>query len=228
VSRAFRLGTSSPLSDEISSGATRKTGLTIFRQMQSPHPTEKSRFVFGGQQFVATPESTTQPDGPMRPYLFLYLAILLSTPCLAQDQHAEPSFQSKRAGMTRSQVADSPPLGSNEILLVDGVKYKTLASALAACASPGCVVYDNSPETFAANPFASLPSNVFAEVHLLRRTWITNSNIVVPNKSQLIGSGRGDAGSSGTVIQAGPCSRLRLPLCRWAARRLRWVCVSKT
>jgi hypothetical protein len=192
------------LSDEISSGATRKTGLTIFRQMQSPHPTEKSRFVFGGQQFVATPESTTQPDGPMRPYLFLYLAILLSTPCLAQDQHAEPSFQSKRAGMTRSQVADSPPLGSNEILLVDGVKYKTLASALAACASPGCVVYDNSPETFAANPFASLPSNVFAEVHLLRRTWITNSNIVVPNKSQLIGSGRGDAGSSGTVIQAGP------------------------
>jgi hypothetical protein len=140
----------------------------------------------------------------MKPYLFLYLAILLSTPCLAQNQHAEQSSQSKRMGMAHSEAADSHPFGSNEILLVDGVKYKTLASALADCAPPGCVVYDNSPETFAANPFASLPSNVFAEVHLLRRTWITNASIVVPSKSQLIGSGRGDAGSSGTVIQAGP------------------------
>src|SRR5258708_7039587 len=122
----------------------------------------------------------------MKPYIFLLLAILFSTPCFAKNQTAAPASQNKRAGIPRSQVADSLPIGSNEIIMVDGVKYKTLASALAACASPGCVVYDNSPETFEANPFSSLPSNVFAEVHLLRRTWITNGSIVVPNKSQLI------------------------------------------
>jgi hypothetical protein len=140
----------------------------------------------------------------MKPYLLLILAILQSTPCLAQDQPASPSSPSKKAGITRSESAASQPFGSNEILVVDGVKYKTLASALAACAPPGCVVYDNLPESFAVNPFASLPSNVFAEVRMLRRTWITNASIVVPNKSQLIGAGRGDAGSSGSVIQAGP------------------------
>lgn len=91
----------------------------------------------------------------------------------------------------------------NNILYVDGVKYTTLANALAACLSPGCVVYDNYPETFASNPFASLPSNVFAEVHMERQTWVTNAQIVVPNKSQLLGAGRGDANTTGTVIQAG-------------------------
>ncbi|HTC64975.1 MAG TPA: hypothetical protein VK709_19190 [Candidatus Saccharimonadales bacterium] len=140
----------------------------------------------------------------MKPYFLLFIAILLSTPCLAQDEQRGQSSQGKRSVTTRNEAADALPIGSNAILMVDGVKYKTLASSLAACAPPGCVVYDNLPETFTANPFASLPSKVFAEVHLLRRTWITNASIVVPNKSQMIGSGRGDAGSTGTVIQAGP------------------------
>lgn len=97
-------------------------------------------------------------------------------------------------------------LGANRIdnvLLVDGTRYRTLASALAVCRLPGCVVYDNFAETFTANPFSSLSANVFAEVHMMRRTWISNASIVIPNKSQLLGSGRGDAGSTGTVIQAG-------------------------
>ena len=138
----------------------------------------------------------------MKTYVFLLLAIQLSAACLAQDLNTEAPSQ--RRGTTATRPKTNFPLNSNEVLLVDGVKFKTLASALAACALPGCVVYDNSPETFAENPFASLRANVFAEVHLLRRTWITNTSIVVPNKSQLLGSGRGDAGSSGTVIQAGP------------------------
>jgi hypothetical protein len=137
----------------------------------------------------------------MKSYLLVFFAIQLATACYAQDQHTDSFSQHKGTKVSR---AKSHPFGSNDILAVDGVKYKTLASALAACALPGCVVYDNYPETFAANPFASLPSNVFAEVHLLRRTWITNVSIVVPNKSLLLGSGRGDAGSSGTVIQSGP------------------------
>ena len=137
----------------------------------------------------------------MKPYLFAFLAILLATEGYTQDQRAASFSQHKGTKVIR---ANSHPFGSNDVVSVDGAKYKTLASALAACALPGCVVYDNYPETFAANPFVSLPANIFAEVHLMRRTWITNASIIVPNKSLLLGSGRGDAGLSGTVIQSGP------------------------
>jgi hypothetical protein len=110
------------------------------------------------------------------------------------------------SGVTSYAIKNTGSMTSpsiNNILFVDGVKYATLGSALAACPVLGCVVYDNMAETFSTNPFASLPANTFAEVHLLRQTWVTNASIIVPNKSQLIGSGRGDAAATGTVIQAG-------------------------
>ena len=78
-----------------------------------------------------------------------------------------------------------------------------LATTLSSCPSLGCVVYDAVPETWNSNPFSSLPSGVTAEVHLLRGTWTTNVSIVVPNKCQLLGSGRGDVNANGTAIQAG-------------------------
>src|SRR5665213_1980715 len=113
---------------------------------------------------------------------------------------------------TEGSPAPSYGVGSRAVLAVDGVTYKSLSAALADCRLAGCIVYDSVPETFARNPFASLPPNVFAEVHLVRRTWITNASIVVPNASQLLGSGRGDAGATGTVIQAGPAFPQSTPI----------------
>lgn len=79
-----------------------------------------------------------------------------------------------------------------------------LSAALAACPTLGCMVYDyNGSETWSANPFSSLAAGVSARVYLSRQTYITNVSVVVPNKSQLIGAGRGDAAAQGTVIQAG-------------------------
>lgn len=124
-------------------------------------------------------------------------AVMLCALCLVRATFAQTS------GPRNGGVAGTFG-NSRNILVVDGTSYSTLASALAACPITGCVIYDGVPETFASNPFAALPPNAFAEVHLLRETWITNSGIIVPTKSQLYGSGRGDANAVGTVIQAGP------------------------
>src|ERR1700722_11073638 len=69
-------------------------------------------------------------------------------------------------------IGDETPKSGriDNVLFVDGEKFRTLGAALAACAMLGCVVYDNVAETFARDPFDSLPANVFAEVHLMRNT----------------------------------------------------------
>jgi len=78
----------------------------------------------------------------------------------------------------------------NGILLVDGVKHKSLAAAIAACPQT-CWIIDNFPEKLSANPFLNI-GNKSVKVTLGRGTWITDTTIVVPTKSQLEGSGRGD------------------------------------
>lgn len=135
----------------------------------------------------------------MKRSLFALFLFLLPTLCLAQS--------GTRAARNDRVSPGRDPLGLSRldnILLVDGIRYKSLSSALRACALPGCIVYDNLAETFSVDPFAALSPSVSAEVHLMRKTFVTNASISVPNKSQLIGSGRGDAATTGTVIQAGP------------------------
>ena len=88
----------------------------------------------------------------------------------------------------------------NGILLIDGKRFKSLADAVAACPQT-CWIIDNLPEKFSTNPFSAI-GNKSVQVTLGRGTWLTDTTIVVPTKSQLEGSGRGDPGFSGTVIQA--------------------------
>lgn len=61
---------------------------------------------------------------------------------------------------------------------------------------------DTYPETFTTNPFAAIGTKS-VRVTLGRGTWTTTVPIVLPTKSQMEGSGRGDGDFSGTVITAG-------------------------
>jgi hypothetical protein len=87
------------------------------------------------------------------------------------------------------------------MLSVDGVQYSQLAAAVEACPQT-CWIFDTYPETFTANPFASIGTKSI-RVTLSRGTWVTTAPIIIPTKSQLEGSGRGDGDFSGTVILAG-------------------------
>jgi hypothetical protein len=86
------------------------------------------------------------------------------------------------------------------VLLVDGHTRATLASAIADCAQ-SCWILDLYPETFYVDPFTQIGTKT-VRVTLGRGTWVTRTTITIPTKSQLEGSGRGDPGFSGTVIQA--------------------------
>jgi hypothetical protein len=88
----------------------------------------------------------------------------------------------------------------NSILSVDGAQYSQLAAAIEACPQT-CWIVDTFPETFTVNPFASIGTKSI-RVTLGRGTWITTVPIILPTKSQLEGSGRGDGDFSGTVISA--------------------------
>ena len=120
---------------------------------------------------------------------------------------ANPQSQPARVGN-----ASNPFSNNSNLLVVDGTFYSTLSAALADCPPTGCVVFDSVPEIFSSNPFKALKPDAFAEVHLLRQTWITNAEIIVPTKSQLYGAGRGDATTTGTVIQAGPAFPASTPV----------------
>lgn len=92
------------------------------------------------------------------------------------------------------------PSDLNGILFVDGVRHKSLAAAIARCPQT-CWIIDNLPEQFSNDPFTGIGSKS-VKVTLGRGTWLTSAPITIPTKSQLEGSGRGDPGFSGTVIQA--------------------------
>lgn len=92
------------------------------------------------------------------------------------------------------------PSNLNGIIFVDGTKHRSLASAIDACPQT-CWIIDSLAEKFSTDPFTNI-GNKSVKVTLGRGTWITTIPIVIPTKSQLEGSGRGDPGFSGTVIQA--------------------------
>jgi hypothetical protein len=85
-------------------------------------------------------------------------------------------------------------------MTVDGIQYSQLAAAIEACPQT-CWILDTYPETFTVNPFSSIGTKSI-RVTLGRGTWTTTVPIILPTKSQLEGSGRGDPDSSGTVITA--------------------------
>jgi hypothetical protein len=87
------------------------------------------------------------------------------------------------------------------VISVDGVQYSQLGAAIEACPQT-CWIVDTYPETFTVNPFANVGTKSI-RVTFSRGTWVTTAPIIVPTKSQLEGSGRGDGDYSGTVITAG-------------------------
>lgn len=101
------------------------------------------------------------------------------------------------------------------VLYVDGVHFTTLAGALSACAAPGCIIYDQTPEAFTSNPFASLGASTGAQVFLGPGTWTTTVSIVIPNKSTVTGMGRGF--SINTTIQAAPGFPSSTPVIQFAS-----------
>jgi hypothetical protein len=87
------------------------------------------------------------------------------------------------------------------VLFVDGVQYKTLASAYAACPAQGCYIFDTFQETLAANPFSTCQA-INANVKILLSTnIITNVPIQIKcNGTIIVGTGR--SGSVGFVAGA--------------------------
>ena len=87
----------------------------------------------------------------------------------------------------------------NNIRIVDGVKFQTIAAAIADLPSGvGGVVYSDLPETFTANPF---DPNRPVKLVLGMGTWSTDVPLTLTSNSQIVGSGRGE-GNQGTVIMA--------------------------
>lgn len=92
------------------------------------------------------------------------------------------------------------------IRFVDGVKFLTLKAAVDDCVvtnSESCIVVSTTLETFAENPFVNaLNTNKAIRVYLGMGTWDTDVCIILPQKSMIFGSGRGDTGGPGTTIRA--------------------------
>jgi hypothetical protein len=79
----------------------------------------------------------------------------------------------------------------NNIRFVDGRQFATLAAALASLPASGGIVIDTMPETFTANPFAAQIAGTAgpALVWFGQGEWTLNAQIVIPNYSQIKGSG---------------------------------------
>jgi hypothetical protein len=132
-----------------------------------------------------------------RPALLLGLCVSLFS-CAAWSQ----SMAGSQGSVPAARFPPRPqPNAQNSMLSVDGVQYSQLAAAVEACPQT-CWIFDTYPETFTANPFASIGSKS-VRVTMSRGTWVTTIPIIIPTKSQLEGSGRGDGDFSGTVILAG-------------------------
>lgn len=81
-------------------------------------------------------------------------------------------------------------------------EFTTIASAIANLPAAGGIVFSNSPETFTADPFASVPLTQRVTLFLGHGVWLTDVQIVVPDRCRTIGVGRGGIDSRNTVIRA--------------------------
>ena len=105
----------------------------------------------------------------------------------------------------QAQVTSAAQLAN--IRFVDGKQFLNLGAALASLPTSGGIVIDTTPETFTANPFAAQVAGTAgpALVWFGHGQWMLNAQIVVPNYSQIKGSGyitHGD-NSGGTELSAG-------------------------
>jgi hypothetical protein len=148
----------------------------------------------------------------LRHVVFLFIPLFGLPGSALRAQQVRRAIPERIAPGTVSPVSELPTLSPcywtrscpapvpDGVLLVDGRARTTLASAIEDCPQ-SCWIMDLYPETFYADPFARI-GNKTVRVTLGRGTWVTRTTITIPTKSQLEGSGRGDPGFSGTVIQA--------------------------
>jgi hypothetical protein len=131
-----------------------------------------------------------------RPALVLSIYLTFFS-CVVRSQNVPISPESNLAARFPSRHQRT---AGNSIVDVDGVQYSQLAAAIEGCPQT-CWIMDTYPETFTVNPFTAIGTKSI-RVTLGRGTWTTTVPIMIPTKSQLEGSGRGDGDFSGTVITA--------------------------
>jgi hypothetical protein len=93
----------------------------------------------------------------------------------------------------------------DDIRFVDGRQFPTLAAALASLPASGGIVIDTMPETYIANPFAAQIAGTAgpALVWFGQGVWTLKTQIVIPDYSQIKGSGReNQAENAGTTFIA--------------------------
>jgi hypothetical protein len=101
------------------------------------------------------------------------------------------------------------------ILYVDGNKYANLAAAVSACPSTGCIIQDNFPETFSADPMVG-SSGKSIDVWFGAGVWTTNAQINVLSAQRWIGTGRIVGSTGATIIRAGGSLSANTPLIKLA------------
>jgi hypothetical protein len=94
-----------------------------------------------------------------------------------------------------------------ELYVAAGGLYTTLAAAISACPSVGCIIHDNLPETFSSDPFSGVGLTKAIHVFMGPGTWLTNVTITLPGTSMLEGSliraNTTNNPTFGTIIKAG-------------------------
>ncbi len=88
----------------------------------------------------------------------------------------------------------------NNILYVDGVKHTTLASAIAACPSKGCIIYTTVPEAWTSNVLGTAPLGT--HIYFGAGNWTTAVTQTIPSNVIITGESGRNAGQQGSAIQA--------------------------
>ncbi len=125
--------------------------------------------------------------------MWVFVAIALAAPSFAQTPVTFPQ--------SAPVQIDTATVGKlNSIRFVDGVKFSTVAAAIADLPSAGGIVVSTITETFSADPFAGKESVMLV---LGAGTWQTNTQVKVPGGSRIVGAARQHGSAAGTTIKAG-------------------------
>ena len=137
----------------------------------------------------------------MRKFFALIPLLLLVTLAMAQTQHGRITQQ---VGVGASFI-DELDTGILNNIRVVGSKFTTLQAAIDDCVvtnTTHCIVFSNTPETFAVNPWVNvIGTNLSIHVFLGPGTWLSDVTVIQPQKNTVTGSGRGDIGGPGTSLR---------------------------
>jgi len=192
-----------PRADEATPGST--TAL-IFTGQPGPTSTVHSSIPQAAITTLASTGNTTPaPTATMAvaPVVAVNPAIQVSRVAQSSAMATTPTSDNYRQFSFTSNFSALVPHSVNNV--ITGISYLSLAAAVAGCGDTDpCWLIDTLPETWDSNPFATY-AGPGVRVDLGVGRWVTNAEIILPNFTQIIGSGRaGHGDGAGTRIQAGP------------------------